>query len=178
MPNSLTQVDCLEYVTIDVTTNGNSHPAVAVRQGYFFGWGGSGSRSSTLVTALQFSMYVMEEVLTVAAAATSDTAANLLPANSLIHAVLGRNTVAIPTAATYTVGDATQAARFASGVAVAAGTTFVGFLHWNPAVASDNLGPRQTADAKLRVTPSLTPANNSGRIALQTFVETFIPATA
>lgn len=122
---------------------------------------------------------VAEEVVTIAAAASSDSVANLLPANSLIAVVVGRVTVVIPTATSFTVGDATQAARFATGVAVAAGTTFVGMLQWNPAVASDDLGPRQVSAAKIRLTMAGgTPAANTGRVALQVAALTFTPPTA
>jgi hypothetical protein len=179
MPNGQTQVNGLEYVGIEVTTGGNNYPQVAVKQGYFFGWGGSGPRSSTGLPALAVRFQMLEELMTIAAAANSTSAnTSILPANSLIHVVMGRVTVAIPTAATFTVGDASQAARFASGVAVALGTTFTGFLHWNPSVASDALGPRQTANAGVRITPNATPANANGRVALQVFSETFIPPTA
>jgi hypothetical protein len=122
---------------------------------------------------------VKEELMTIAAAATSDSAlATLLPANSLILAVIGRVTVAIPTAATFLVGDATQTARFASGVAVAANTTFVQNLHWNPTVATANLGLQQSADARIRITPNLTPATAVGRVALQVAYLTFTAPTA
>lgn len=110
---------------------------------------------------------VKTELLTIAASANSNTVdTTILPANSLILAVTARVTVAIPTATTFTIGDATQASRFATGVAVAVNTQAVGFLHWNPAVASDNLGPRQTANAGIRVTPNSTPGNANGRVRL------------
>jgi hypothetical protein len=91
---------------------------------------------------------------------------------------MGRVTVAIPNATTFNVGSTGQAARFASAVAVAVNTAFVGFLQWNPSVASDALGPRQTANAGVLITPSATPATAIGRVALQVFTETFVAPTA
>jgi hypothetical protein len=125
-----------------------------------------GSQTAGWNHAMEFG--VNEELITIGTGTTT-TGANtsLLPANSLIEMVVGRVTVAIPTAATFTVGDTAQPARFVSGVAVALGTTFVGTLHKNPAVASDALGPRQVANAALVIDPNANPANNAGRIRAQ-----------
>jgi hypothetical protein len=177
MSNAMSQIDTFEYVGIDITT-GFNHPSLAVRQGYFFGWGGSGGRSSTGVTALAVMFQLLEELLSLAAAATSDTAANLLPANSIIHHVLGRVTVTTTTTATFSVGDPTTAARFAAGIAIAATTTFVGQTHWSGASTTLANGPSQAAAAKVRVTPNATPGNSNGRIAIQVFSETGIAPTA
>lgn len=117
----------------------------------------------TLAAGLQ----VTEELLTIAAAANSNTVGLLLPANSLILAVLARVTVAIPTATTFQIGDATTAGRFATGVAVAVNTTAVGILHWSGAVTTLAAGPSQAAAAAIRVTPSATPGNANGRVRLQ-----------
>lgn len=176
--NGPAEVTGLEYAGTEVVA-GNNYPKLGVRQGYLFGLMGSGSRSSTAAADLAVRYQVLEELMTIAAAASSDSAnTSLLPTNSLIRAVVGRVTVVIPTAATFSVGDSAQAARFASGIAVAATTTFVGFLHQNPAVASDNLGPRQTANAAVRITPNATPGAATGRVAIQVIAETFIPPTA
>lgn len=119
---------------------------------------------------------VNSELLTLAAAATTDTTASLLPANAIIEAVVIRVTTIIPTAATFQVGDATTAGRFATGVAVAAGTTAVGLLQRNPADA-DVAGPVQTAAAKIRVTPNLSPATPTGVVRLEVFYSRFVPPT-
>jgi hypothetical protein len=118
------------------------------------------------------------ELLTLAAAATTDTTGNLLPANSIIEAVVARVTVVIPTAATFTIGDATQASRFATGVAVAAGTTAVGVLHQDPTVANANLGPQQTTAAKIRITPNSSPGAATGVVRLTVFYRRFVPPTS
>lgn len=117
----------------------------------------------------------LTELVTIAAAATTTTATFLLPANSVIRAVVGRVTVAIPTAATFTVGDATTAARFASAIAVAINTTFVGLTHVGTAGVA---GPRQPSAAQIVITPNLTPGTNVGRLRLTVFFETFVAPTA
>lgn len=112
------------------------------------------------------------ELLTIAAAATTDTTANLLPANAIIEAVVVRVTTVIPTAATFSVGDATTAARFATGVAVAATTTAVGLTHCDQTGAA---GPKQTAAAKIRITPNLTPGAATGVVRITVFYRSFVP---
>jgi hypothetical protein len=116
--------------------------------------------------------------MTIAAAATSNSSADLLPANSIIEAVVVRVTTVIPTAATFKVGDATTDGRFATGVAVAADTTAVGLLHQQGSVATDAAGPAQTAAAKIRITPDIQPAANTGRVRVTVFYRTFVPPTS
>jgi hypothetical protein len=178
MPNGMTQIDTLEYIGVELGA-GLAHPSAGVRQGLFFGWAGTSGRSSTGYSALIARFRVQEELLVIAAAANSNTAsATLLEGPGLVHVVQGRVTVAIPTAATFNVGDATTAARFASAVAVAVNTTFAGILQWSGAVTTLAAGPSQAASAGIRVTPNLTPGTAAGRVALQTFCELFIPPTA
>lgn len=181
---------------VDGIFSGNVSCVDATLTGQFTGTGGAFSGALTGTDA-EFSGYLQSnesvavatangasvtygynsELMTIAAAASSDSTANLLPADAIIDAVVVRVTTVIPTAATFTVGDATQAARFATGVAVAATTTAVGTLHWNPAVASDNLGPRQTADAKIRITPNAQPADATGRVRVTVFYHKFVAPT-
>jgi len=120
---------------------------------------------------------VNSELLTIAAAASTDTTGNLLPANAVIEAVVVRVTTVIPTAATFTVGEATTAARFATGVAVAQDTTAVGLLHRNPADA-DAAGPVQTAAAKVRITPNAQPGAATGVVRIEVFFSRFVPPTS
>lgn len=177
MPYSGTGIRGIIYLA--APPSGMTAQQIVLQYGFVWGLAGSSTAGgANNEPILHKGEYILEELLTIAASANSNGTANLLPANSLIDAVLGRVTVAIPTATTFNVGDATQAARFASGVAVAVNTTFVGTLHQNPAVASDNLGPRQTAVANIRVTPSATPANANGRVRLQSVVTQFVPPAA
>lgn len=98
----------------------------------------------------------LTELVTIAAAATS-TSTIQMPANAIILAVSARVTVAIPTAATFTVGDAGSAARFNTGASmlVAAGTTNVGTkagAYYNATAAG------------ILITPNLTPGTAVGRV--------------
>jgi hypothetical protein len=87
--------------------------------------------------------------------ATTDSAANLLPANAIIGPVDCRVTTTITTATNWSVGDATIAARFsAANSTLTAGTTSVGLQHVDQTGTS---GPKQTAAAKLRITTTGTP---------------------
>jgi hypothetical protein len=87
--------------------------------------------------------------------ATTDSAANLLPANAIIGPVDCRVTTTITTATNWSVGDATVAARFAAANStLTAGTTSIGLQHVDQTGTS---GPKQTAAAKLRITTTGTP---------------------
>jgi hypothetical protein len=115
------------------------------------------------------------ELLTMAAAATSTTVGDLLPENSVIIAVVGRVTVIIPTAATFKVGDGTTDDRFATGILVAAGTTFVGLSHYNVAAPG---GQAQPTAAKIVITPNAPPNAATGRLRLTVFYAQFIAPDA
>ena len=118
------------------------------------------------------------ELVTIAAAATTDTTIQL-PANSVIEAVTGRVTVVIPTATGFNVGDATTAARFKTGVGVAANTTFIGIDHWSGAVATLAAGPSQATAAAVRLTMTGgTPAANTGRVRITIYYRTFVAPTS
>lgn len=117
------------------------------------------------------------EILSISTAATTDTTANLLPANSEIKAVTVRVLQAIPTAATFTVGDPTTAARFATGVAVAATTTAVGILHVGSTGVTAST-PIQSAAAKVRITPNLAPGTSTGQLRITVFYDTYVAPTS
>jgi hypothetical protein len=119
-----------------------------------------------------------EELITLSTiGTTTDSSANLLPANSIIEAVLARIVTTIATATDWKVGDPTQATRFiAVNATLTSGTTAIGLLHADPTVATANLGPVQTSAAKVRITTTGTPS--AGAIRITTFYRTFIAATA
>jgi hypothetical protein len=102
---------------------------------------------------------VNSELITLATgAATTDSSANLLPANSIIQAVACRITTTITTAANWSLGDATTSTRFAAANStLTVNTTSVGLKHMQGSVASDAAGPVQTAAAKLRITLNANP---------------------
>lgn len=120
-----------------------------------------------------------EEITLNTGGTTTDSAANLLPANAIIEAVVARVTQGITTATDWKLGDASQAARFLgaqSGGQLALGATAVGLAHRDPTVASADLGLVQSAAAKLRITTTGTPG--AGKIRITVFWTQFIAPTS
>lgn len=119
----------------------------------------------------------VSELLTLSTSGTTtDTAANLLPANSYIEGVTARVTTTITTATDWKLGDATIAGRFTaaqSGAQLTSGATVVGTVHFDLTGTS---GPRQTAAAKLRVTTTGTPG--AGVIRITVHYRAYIPPTS
>lgn len=115
------------------------------------------------------------ELLTLnTAGTTTDTSANLLPANSVIRSVVVRVTTSITVASAFSVGDATIAARFlATGTGLTSGSTGVGLAHVDQTGTS---GPRQTSAAKVRVTTTGTPS--AGQVRITVFYDQFIAPTS
>lgn len=118
---------------------------------------------------------ISEEITLSTVGLTTDSTADLLPANSYIEAVEARVTVTITTTTDWKLGDATIAGRFsAAETTLTAGTTKHGSVHIDQAGTS---GPRQTAAAKLRVT--CTGANpGAGKIRVVVFYRQFVPPTS
>lgn len=105
---------------------------------------------------------------------TTDSVANLLPADSIIEAVVARVTTTITTATDWKLGDATIAGRFSAVNAVmTSGSTQVGTVHVDQTGTS---GPRQTAAAKLRITTTGTPG--AGVIRVTVFYRQFVAPTS
>jgi len=115
------------------------------------------------------------ELLTLSTSGTTtNTSANLLPADSVIEAVVARVTTTITTATDWTVGDPTTPARFAAANStMTAGTTSVGTVHVDQTGAA---GPRQTANAKVRITTTGTPG--AGVIRITVFYRKFRAPTS
>lgn len=111
----------------------------------------------------------LTELTTIAAAATTDTAIQI-PAGAIVLAVSVRVTVAIPTATTFTVGDAGSAARYSTAaVSVAANSTNAGTAagaYYNASAAA------------IRITPNGTPAANTGRLRVTIFYFLSTPPTS
>lgn len=118
------------------------------------------------------------ELLTLSiAGTTTDTTANLLPANSIIDACVARITTTITTATSWQLGDPTTAGRFtAANATMVAGTTDVGLLHMAGNVTTVAAGPTQAAAAKVRVTTVGTPG--AGIIRITCTGRTFTPPTS
>lgn len=117
----------------------------------------------------QIAVKALTELLTVAASATSTTTIQK-PANSIVVGVSVRVTTAIPTAATFTVGDSGSAARFSTAaVSVAANSTDPG----------TKAGAYYNATAEgIIITPDLTPGANTGRVRVTIHYIEVTPATS
>lgn len=96
---------------------------------------------------------VSESITLSTSGLTTDSTADLLPANSIILAVTARVTTAITTTTDWALGDAMTSNRFsAPNTTLAAGTTVVGVRHQQGSVTTDATGPVQTSAGKLRIT--------------------------
>lgn len=94
-----------------------------------------------------------EEVTLATGGLTTDTTANLLPANSIILNVTGIVTTTIVTATGWQLGVAAVAGRFtANNTTLTAGTRDTGSVHWNADTTAAGAGPYQAAAAKVRIT--------------------------
>lgn len=108
---------------------------------------------------------------------TTDSAADLLPANSIIEAVTARITTTIATATDWSLGDATTANRFtAANSTLTAGTTSVGLRHYQGSITTDAAGPVQTSAAKLRITTTGTPS--AGVLRITVYFRKFVAPTS
>lgn len=111
----------------------------------------------------------LTELTTIAAAATTTTAIQI-PAGAIVLAVSVRVTVAIPTAATFTViGNTSTTAFHTAAVSTAATSTDAG----TAAGAFYN-----AAAQTIRITPNLTPAANTGRVRVTVFYLLSTPPTS
>lgn len=154
------------------------------------GTGAAGSfagtaKATTLLTesanGAQWIQGQASELLTISTVGlTTDTTANLLPADSIIEAVLVRITTTISGGgvATYSVGDPTTSTRFRGASAnLAAGAALVDIDHWSGAVASLAAGPSQASAAKVRITcAGGTPT--AGVIRITVFYRQFVAPTS
>lgn len=118
--------------------------------------------------------FVSELVTLSTSGTTTDSTNNLLPANSIIEAVVARVTTTITTATDWQLGDPTTAGRFTAAIStLTAGTTTVGLVHIDQSGAA---GPRQTSAAKVRITTTGTPG--AGAIRVTVFYRQFTAPTS
>lgn len=115
------------------------------------------------------------ELLTLSTvAAFTDTVGNLLPANSVIEALVARVVTTITAATDWKLGDPTTAGRFsAANATMTAGATIIGTVQADQTGAA---GPRQTAAAKVRV--STTGIPGAGQVRVTVFYKTFVAPTS
>lgn len=120
---------------------------------------------------------ISESITLATGGLTTDSTANLLPANSVIDGVACRVTTTITTATSWAVGDSTVAARFiAADSTLTSGETQVGIIQWNTANANTS-GPVQTAAAKLRITAAGSNPG-AGVVRCTVFYSQVVPPTS
>jgi hypothetical protein len=118
------------------------------------------------------------ELVTLATGATTtDTTANLLPANSILLGVMGTVNTTITSACTgWQLGDATTAGRFtANDTTLTAGESKVGSVQLTTAIASATAGMFQASAAKVRITCA---GGNAGAGKIRVVVWGFTPVPA
>jgi hypothetical protein len=109
--------------------------------------------------------------------ATTDSSANLLPANSIIDSVVCRVTTTITTATDWKISDPTTAGRFsAADSTMTANETIVGLAQWFGNVTTTAAGPSQASAAKLRITTTGTPG--AGVVRCTTYSRVFTAPTS
>lgn len=121
-----------------------------------------------------------EEITLSTAGLTTDSAADLLPADSIIQSVLTRVTQTISGGGVtgFSVGDPTTLAdRFVGNSPnLAAGSTVVGSRHWSTVLNAASVGPRQNNNAKIRIT-AVGGTPTQGKVRVTVFFKTFNPPT-
>lgn len=130
------------------------------------------------VNAAQYIIGQASELITLSiAGTTTDSTADLLPANSIIDAVTATVITTITTATDWKLGDPTSAGRFSAvNATMTAGASSVGLLHMAGDVATVALGPTQAAAAKVRITTTGTPG--AGAIRVTVFYRQFVAPTS
>jgi hypothetical protein len=112
-----------------------------------------------------FEISSVSALLTLSTSGTTTDTASIIPAGSIVLAVPYRVTTAITTAASFSIGDATTAARFVSGATgLTLGSTGIGLQHLQGGVATDAAGPVQAAASVVRVTTNANPGAGAIRI--------------
>lgn len=109
-----------------------------------------------------FKTYQIQELVTVAASATTTTTITV-PAGCTVRAVALRVTTAIPTATTFDIGVVGATTRYGAALSTAAGTTNVTGGSVNPSCYASTVA--------LTITPNATPASNTGRVRVVIWYE-------
>jgi hypothetical protein len=112
------------------------------------------------------------ELITLSTSTTVNTSTtNLLPANSIINAVLTECVVAIATATSYKVGDPTSDARFLSfTTSIGANQASLGLNQWNPAIGTTlALSAVQASATTVKITTAAATPPTAGKIRVTVF---------
>lgn len=143
----------------------------------FPGYDGQGSVIDGLKGERMEVASISEEITLATGAATTDSSAYLLPANSEILGVVARVTTTIATCTNWALGDGTTAARFVAATTdLTKDTTKIGLDHRNPADTNAQ-GPVQASAAKLRVTTTGS-QTTAGKIRVTVFYRQFTAPTS
>lgn len=119
---------------------------------------------------------IQEEITLNTGGTTTDSTANMLPADSVIEAVVAVVSVTVTTATTIQVGDPTTTTRFGSFGGVGAGFKVVGLNHRKGSVTTDAAGPTQATAAKVRITTDVNPG--AGKVNVVVFYSQFVAPSA
>lgn len=108
-----------------------------------------------------------EELITVAAAAYTESSADLIPANSFVDAVAVRVVTEIPAATLVQVGTSGQANRFNTSGTIATAADTVHIDH------DGTVGEFWPTASKVRLTPNSTPAAATGQVRVVVFYRSY-----
>ena len=142
--------------------------------------GSAGSATTANGAAIAYGS--ASELLTLSTGgATSDTTANLLPANSWILGVVYRVTTTINNVTSWQPGDPTTTGRFGaqqSSGQLTAGATWIGNVFNTTGINSATTGMYQAAAAKARITTAGGTQNTTGAIRITVFYYTLTAPTS
>lgn len=143
----------------------NVYPDLADRFQDLDNFGCTTDTGLTTVNGASMLPFANSELITLSTSgATTDSTADLLPANAIIDAVVCRVTTTITTATDWGISDPTTSLRFSAvNATMTAGATTVGLKHMFGVVSTTATGPTQAAAAKLRITTTGTPGAGAVR---------------
>lgn len=105
------------------------------------------------------------------------SAANLLPGDAVIEAVVARVTTTIVGVTTWSLGDESVATRFSDAIStLTAGTTTVGLNHTDQTASSPVLGARQSVAGKVVITTDASPS--AGVLRVTVYYSRFVAPSA
>lgn len=127
----------------------------------------AGYETATANGAVAGILSISENIVLSTGSPNTFSVANLLPANSLILAVVARITTTITGAANWRLGDAALATRFLSPTtSLTAGTTVVGVNHQQGSVNTNAAGQVQLTAAPIRINLNTTPTGGAIRVTV------------
>lgn len=129
--------------------------------------------------AAQIMGQIEEDITLSTSTAHTDSAANLLPAGSLIDGVVFLVLESVTTATAFSLGDSAQPTRFSvaqTGTQLLQGASGVALNQYDPTGATSDVGPIQFAASPLRITTTGTPG--AGKIRVTVFYRQYVALTS